>query len=254
MFADAFPPHPELRTLIAAPARPARRRFDPQDFATSRPDLGLDRFLTPVALREAARHETLAGHSGDLWVFAYGSLMWDPAFRFAELRRARVSGHARRFILKDRFGARGTRERPGLLAALDDGAGCEGLVFRIRAAELGRETEILWRREMAGPAYRPTFLAAETAAGRVPALAFVADPRSPVIQRDISREEQVSCIATGAGAFGSSFDYLANIAAHFAALGIEDAEVQSLLRETTAFRAALARSGAGLPEQHGGAE
>ena len=71
--------------------------------------------------REASRRVTLASHTGDLWVFAYGSLMWDPAMDFTEVRRAWLPGHARRFILCDIYGARGTPEAPGLMAALDWG-------------------------------------------------------------------------------------------------------------------------------------
>lgn len=254
MTADAFAHHPELRRLIADPKASALRSFDPHRFAAARPELGLSAFLTPAETREASRREALEPVQGDLWVFAYGSLMWDPAFHFAELRRARVASHARRFILKDSYGGRGTRDRPGLLAALDQGGGCDGLVFRIRSKDVAAETEILWRREMAGPAYVPSFVAADTGLGPVTALTFVADPFSPAIVRDIPRDLQVRYIATGAGFFGSSLDYLMNIATHFAALGIEDAEVESLLRETVAFRAAQSSDAAGSLDGDEGAQ
>lgn len=249
---DAFAHHPELRSLIADPEVSALRSFDPHSFAASKPELGLSAFLTTLDAREAGRRQLLTRVDGDLWVFAYGSLMWDPAFRFVDVRRARVASHARRFILKDSFGARGTRERPGLLAALDHGGGCDGLVFRIRASEVANETEILWRREMAGPAYVPSFVVADTGLGPVSALAFVADALSPAIVRDIPRDLQVRYIATGAGFFGSSLDYLTNIATHFTALGIEDDEVESLLRETVAFRAALSDGSTDPLDEDGG--
>lgn len=254
MTPDAFANHPDLRGLITDPHRSALRGFDPQTFAADRPDLELEAFLTPATQREARRKAVLAGWRGDLWVFAYGSLMWDPAFRFAELRRAHVADHARRFILKDSFGGRGTAMRPGMLAALDHGAGCDGLVFRIAASDVAAETEILWRREMAGPAYHATFVTAATAAGQVRALAFTADHASPAIVADIMRDDQVRCIATGAGVFGSSLDYLKNIAANFAVLGIEDAEVASLMRETAAYlaeRPEIASGRAGQTERNG---
>jgi glutathione-specific gamma-glutamylcyclotransferase len=253
MTADAFVHHPELRGLIADPDGSAMRGFDPQALSDARPDLGLTAFLTPPELREASRREVLAEVEGDLWVFAYGSLMWDPAFRFADVRRARVASHARRFILRDSFGGRGTAACPGLLAALDMGLGCDGLVFRIRAEDVMAETEILWRREMAGPAYVPTFVAAQTGLGQVSALAFVADPGSPAIVRDIPRDLQVRYIATGAGFFGTSLAYLTNIAAHFAAMGIRDDEVEGLVRETAAFVATRAGEGEEPVGRGGGA-
>ncbi len=235
MSPDAFLHHPELRGKITDPDASALRGFDPWALAAARPDLGLEAFLRPAAEREALRKATLAGLQGDLWVFGYGSLMWDPAFRFAEVRRARVADHARRFILKDSYGGRGTAEQPGLLAALDQGPGCEGLIFRIAAGDVAEETAILWRREMAGPAYHAAFVPADTQAGPVQALTFVADHNSAAIVGGIAREDQVRFIATGAGFFGSSLDYLKNIAAQFAALGIKDAEVDSLMREVAVF-------------------
>ena len=243
---DAFAHHPELRDLITDPETSPLRGFDPQDFALRHPHLGLAAFLTPVALREASRRAALALHRGDLWVFGYGSLMWDPAFRFADVRRAHVAGQARRFILKDSFGGRGTAERPGMLAALDRGTGCDGLAFRIPADAVEAETDVLWRREMAGPAYHATFVSAQTDTGPVRALAFTADHASAAIVGDISRADQVRFIATGAGFFGSSRDYLTNIAGHFATLGIEDAEVASLMAETAAYLANNPFTQAGL--------
>lgn len=242
---DAFANHPELRSLITDPAQSAMRRFDPHALAASRPDLGLEAFLMAADRREALRQAALAHVQSDLWVFGYGSLMWDPAFRFAEVRRAHVADHARRFILKDSYGGRGTADLPGMLAALDYGAGCDGLVFRIAAADVAAETEILWRREMAGPAYHAVFVVADTELGSVQALAFTADHASAAIVGDISRAEQVQFIATGAGFFGSSLDYLANIAAHFAALGIEDAEVSGLMREAATYLAGCGQDGRG---------
>lgn len=242
---DAFAHHPELRGLIIDPDRSDMRGFDPFAVAARRPELEMEKFLLPQVKREASRREALADAQGDFWVFAYGSLMWDPAFRFVELRRAHVADHARRFILKDIYGARGTADRPGLMAALDHGPGCEGLAFRIAAAELVAETEILWRREMAGSAYQPRLVKAATALGPITALTFVADPAARAIDRDIPREQQVRYIATGSGFFGSSFDYLVNIATQFAALGIEDAEVAGLVRDTTTYRAGMAEPDGG---------
>jgi hypothetical protein len=86
----------------------------------------------------SAPRAALEGHEGDLWVFGYGSLIWDPALEFAEVRRAFAPNHRRRFILEDIYGGRGTPNGPGLMAALDDGDGCNGLCFRIAAAARSR--------------------------------------------------------------------------------------------------------------------
>jgi cation transport protein ChaC len=187
--------------------------------------------------READRAETLAGRrDSDLWVFGYGSLMWDPGIRFEEVRRAYVPGYARRFILRDVYGGRGTVDAPGLMVALDKGDGCHGLAFRISRTDLEEETEVLWRRERIGPAYVPVFVEAVTANARLTALAFVADHEADLIDANIGRAQQVEYCATGTGFMGSSLDYLRNINRQFAALGIQDDEVSELLRETEDYR------------------
>jgi len=172
----------------------------------------------------------------EFWVFAYGSLMWDPGVRFEEVRRAHVPGYARRFILKDIYGGRGTVDAPGLMVALDEGGGCDGLAFRISRANLDEETEVLWRRERIGPAYMPVFVEAVAANTRFTALTFVADHEAVLIDASLGRAQQIEYCATGTGFMGSSLDYLRSISRQFAALGIRDGEVSELLRAAEAYR------------------
>lgn len=236
---DPFVHHPELRDRITDADSSFFRTFDVEDLLRTYPDLEEFRdWVFTDTQREAIRAAALADHAGDLWVFAYGSLMWDPALRFAEVRHAHVAGHARQFILFDDKGGRGTKEAPGLMAGLDTGDGCDGLAFRIPAAEVDTETEILFRRELVGPGYIPAFVSARIGETEEPALTFLADHASPDIRAGISREDQVRYIATGAGLLGTSRDYLANIVGHFALLGIEDAHCEDLLRDVDAVLAA----------------
>ena len=112
------------------------------------------------AQREDTRRAVLADHGQpqDLWVFGYGSLMWDPGFHFAEVRQADLPGYQRRFSYRI-TGGRGTPERPALMLALERLAGCcSGLVFRIPAEAVEAESQILWRREMIRGGYCPTLL------------------------------------------------------------------------------------------------
>ncbi|MGI1664182.1 gamma-glutamylcyclotransferase [Palleronia sp. KMU-117] len=237
---DPFAHHPELRDRIADPETSYFRTFSVESVLEQHPHL--EAFLPWVHTdeqREAIRAEALGGHQGDLWIFAYGSLMWDPALRFAEVRRARADGHARRFILWDDKGGRGMPEAPGLMAALDTGDGCEGLAFRIRAQDVNIETEILFRREMIGPSYIPGFVPIRIAGAETPALTFLADHGHPDIRGDITRAEQIRCIATGAGVLGTSRAYLTNIVDHIGHLGITDDHCTGLLRDVDAYLAAL---------------
>lgn len=194
--------------------------------------------------REALRAEALDGHTGDLMVFAYGSLLWDPALDFIEVRRARVPGHARRFILVDTYGGRGTDDAPGLMAALDadpGGPGCDGLVFRIAADKVEAETEILFRRELIGPGYHARFVSVDLGGEAARALTFLADHDDPLMQPDITRSRQIRYLATGRGFLGSSYEYLRGVVDHLHDMAIPDPDLDALLAETEAEMARLSQ-------------
>lgn len=234
---DPFAHHPELRGRIADPETSFFRTLDIEAELAREP--ALRDWVYSDCRRKAIRAEALADHAGDLWIFGYGSLMWDPALRFAEVRRAHVAGHARRLILVDTRGGRGTKEAPGLFATLDAGEGCEGLAFRIAAADVEAETEILFRREMIAPGYLARFIPARIGEADIRVLTFVADHDVPDIRPDLTHEEQVRYVAHGAGDLGTSREYLANIVGHFTHLGITDAHCSDLLRAVDAYLATL---------------
>jgi len=240
---DSFRHHPELRDRIADAEGSFFRTFSAEDLVIRRPSLR--DWVYPEAQREAIRAEALRGHSGDLWIFGYGSLMWDPALRFAEVRRAHVTDHARRLILVEHRGGRGTSEAPGLIATLDAGDGCEGLAFRIAAADVEAETRILFQREMLAPGYLARVIPARIGEEEVRVLTFLADHDVPDVRPDLTHEEQVRYVAHGEGELGTSRDYLANIVAHFTHLGIVDAHCTHLLREVDAHLTAVASGVAG---------
>ncbi|MBD3678009.1 MAG: gamma-glutamylcyclotransferase [Rhodobacteraceae bacterium] len=240
---DPFIHCPGLRDLIKEPGTSFFRNFDPAALARDLEAKGIPTdWWTSEADREAGRRAFLDQHVGDLWVFGYGSLMWDPGFHFEEVRRATVSGYARGFILKDIHGGRGDRQRPGLMVALDhdpDGPGCHGLAFRIAAEKVDEETFHIWQRERIGPAYTEAMVPAETAQGAFQAATFIADHGSELIDAALTFEEQVEYSATGEGFLGTSLDYIRGIATHFAEMRIEDVEVARLLAAAEARAAKL---------------
>lgn len=234
---DPFRHHPGLRDLVTDPQVSFFRNFSTATLDAKLAEMGLpsDWRYTDAHIEQthAAFLSTLP--EGPLWVFGYGSLLWDPGFSFDEVRRATVPGVMRSFCLRDTLGGRGTKEAPGLMVGLDDGPSCEGLVFRIPPAEVAVESRRLWTREMIAPAYRPVMLTARTAQGEVPTLGFVADHAADMIDPDIPYEDQVRFAATGVGFLGTSRAYLENIADHFEAFGIEDPVVTRLLRDVRAY-------------------
>ncbi len=175
--------------------------------------------------REATRQKALAGRlDADLWIFAYGSLLWDPAFYFEEVREAFLDGYQRRFCMRTQIG-RGCPEKPGLMAALDHGGDCHGLAFRIAREKIDWETEIIWKREMITGAYDPTFLEVETPLGPVEALVFVMNHQSDRYVSDMAEAETARIIATGKGVLGPNLDYLVNLVEHLELLGLEDTAI-----------------------------
>jgi cation transport protein ChaC len=178
--------------------------------------------------REATRTMALAGRGTDLWVFAYGSLMWDPAIHIVEIRMATLEGFHRSFCLKSRMG-RGSAESPALMAALDRGGTCGGLAFRIPSQYVDRETEILWLREMLAGSYVPIFVSIETPQGPLEALTFEINRECDrYVELDI--EETARLIATGRGFRGTSLEYLENVAERLDLLGLHDSVIDDLLR------------------------
>ena len=177
--------------------------------------------------REATRACVLARNGQDLWVFAYGSLMWDPGIHVVEIRTAQLTGFHRRFCLKSELG-RGSPENPALMAALDAGGSCHGLALRIPAEHVDRETQILWRREMLAGSYVPTFVPVDTPQGRIEeAVTFVINPRcGRYVQLDI--EETARLIATGRGTRGTCLEYLENLAERLDLLGLADPHICEL--------------------------
>ena len=93
----------------------------------------------------------------DVWIFGYGSLIWNPAFEHDETRLAKVSGWHRKFCLWTNL-SRGCMRQPGLTLGLDRGGACRGMLFRIPRAKVATELSVLWRREMVGGAYVPRWV------------------------------------------------------------------------------------------------
>ena len=161
--------------------------------------------------RRRSLDATLAAQptSGDVWLFAYGSLIWNPAFHYAERQPVLIRGWHRQFCLSTPIG-RGTPERPGLVLGLDRGGACKGVAFRIDRAEAKAELELVWRREMVTGAYVPRWvrLHGPGLPHDTPGIAFTINHSAPNYVRPVSEDATAQVIATACGALGSCRDYL----------------------------------------------
>ncbi|PKP83765.1 MAG: gamma-glutamylcyclotransferase [Alphaproteobacteria bacterium HGW-Alphaproteobacteria-2] len=167
---------------------------------------------------------------GKIWVFGYGSLIWEPGFGHDERAIARLDGWHRSFCMRS-IHHRGSPEAPGLVLALDaaPGAVCHGVAFAVPEAEGTAVLDYLRARELISAAYLETVLPLALADGRrVEAVAYVIDPDHEQYCGGLSASEQAQIIAGAHGGRGSNADYLFNTAAHLAKLGIEDPELTAL--------------------------
>ena len=110
----------------------------------------------------------------DLWVFGYGSLIYNPIIEHSQRAIASIYGYHRRLCLWTEIG-RGSPDCPGLVLSLDRGGSCKGVAFRLSPKNAIDELDLLWRREMMTMAYRPRLLSLHTDLGLKRGLAFVAD-------------------------------------------------------------------------------
>lgn len=169
-----------------------------------------------------------------LWVFGYGSLMWDPGFPHTTVKVAKLWGFHRGFcVWSHRY--RGTPAAPGLVLGLMPGGSCKGRAFRVRRADQDAVIDYLYRREMVTGVYRPGFHLAQMGDGsRVKVLAFVADPQHPQYAGHLSEAEVVRIIASRSGQRGPNAAYLASTVQHLDALGIADGPLHRILAEVRA--------------------
>ena len=181
---------------------------------------------------------TLRTTAEPVWIFAYGSLMWDPAFPRAESTTALLRGYHRSFCLYS-YDYRGTRTRPGLTLGLDHGGACRGIVLRLPSEALAHAIDRLWAREMTAPrVYDMRLLPVRTADGAREAFAFTVRRDHPDYAGRLSPDETARIIAGAVGRRGACRDYLADTERHLQALGIADAPLQRLAARVEALAAA----------------
>jgi glutathione-specific gamma-glutamylcyclotransferase len=165
--------------------------------------------------------------SGEVWVFAYGSLIWNPDFDFDQERLGTVTGWHRSFCLGWVRLYRGTPERPGIMLAMDRGGSCRGVVFRLPSDAIQENLLKLLRREMPIkrapiPGYPARWVTVRTNDGPLRALAFPISRQSDAYLPGLTTEVVVEALATAAGERGSMAEYLYSTVTHLENRGIHD--------------------------------
>lgn len=166
-----------------------------------------------------------------LWIFAFGSLIWKPRFEHVEHRNAKVQGWQRSFCLGPDTRYRGNPEAPGLMLSLDLGHECEGVAYRLPAENLRDSLLHLLHNE---PPISPVWVEAETEQGTVHCIAHVCPQDSIAFVGGLTDEEIADQLYVAVGMWGSMSDYLLNTVSHLEEIGIHDPylwKMQALVAE-----------------------
>jgi cation transport protein ChaC len=167
---------------------------------------------------------------GDLWVFGYGSLMWQPGFEFIEQAPARLIGEHRALCVYS-FDHRGTPEKPGLVLGLDRGGACRGVAFRVAAKRRRDTVEYLRGREQTTHVYREVMRSVwlnNEARQRVSALTYVVDRGHVQYAGRLSLPDQLRHVEQGHGRSGNNRDYVLSTVKSIEAQGFRDEQLHQL--------------------------
>ena len=179
---------------------------------------------------EPLADELLSEYSPEtLWIFAYGSLIWNPEFNYEEVVQAVAHGWHRSFCLQlTRW--RGTRELPALMLALDSGGTCFGNAYALPSKDHKAQIVRLLEREIDAnpPTNVPRWIDVSTNGSTIKALTFIADPDGPAYAGKLSPEKVAWTLARAAGHWGSSAQYLYNTFNMLESNGIHDEAIWEL--------------------------
>ncbi len=182
----------------------------------------------------------------DFWVFAYGSLMWNPGFAYLESHRARLAGYHRAFCVYSHH-YRGTPDQPGLVLGLMPGGACDGLAFRVAAANAPTVRAYLDERELVTYAYRPLVapvgIHGDAEGGTVMAHTYVADPSHPQYAGPLDPERAAEIIMRAKGCAGLNRDYLINTVRRLEQEGFANPDLHALLERVWQRTGALEAGG-----------
>ena len=193
----------------------------------------------------AAHLEACLARGSDLWIFGYGSLMWNPGFAHCGAEPALLRGWHRSFCVYSRR-YRGTPERQGLVLGLDRGGACRGMAFRVSRPAIADALSYLWEREMSGGIYDMREVRVRSAAGEVRAHAFTVRRSHPGYAGRLSVDETARLILQGLGGRGPCREYLENTVRQLECLGHLDGPLHKLEQRVRALAVAEKPCGSDL--------
>ena len=187
---------------------------------------GSDKVLTTKELLNARRNIIPdKGIGEDIYIFAYGSLLWNPTVDYEEECLAKIYGFHRSFCMKTNLG-RGSFKKPGLMLGLDRGGSCRGSALKLKKTEAIKNIDILFRREMVTGAYKPKLLKTILEDGRkVMSLAFTVDKKHKNYFQNKAIRTKATMISNAHGFLGTCEEYFSNTLQSLSELNIVDSEM-----------------------------
>jgi glutathione-specific gamma-glutamylcyclotransferase len=175
--------------------------------------------------------------AAEVWVFAYGSLVWKPACAFIEMRTGLLRGWHRSFCLGWNTRWRGSVGNPGLMLALDRGGQCSGVLYRLPPGAIEANLELLCRREMSHKpsSFPPRWVSVASPEGPVRAITFCIDRKSGRYVSGLGEDQVADVLARAVGSRGSMAEYLFQTVRHLEEMGIHDRHLWRL-QELVALR------------------
>jgi cation transport protein ChaC len=194
------------------------------------------------AEQEASLRGILDQHESgaDVWLFGYGSLVWNPILRYEERRVARLHGFHRSFCLWSHVN-RGSLQRPGLVLGLDAGGSCRGVAYRIAAHHAEDELRLLWRREMVLGAYAPRWAKVDSGEETIQAIAFFVNREHPSYAGKLPPETVIKTLVSARGQLGTPAEYLLETVRGLIEHGVRDSYLIELRKRVLAMHPELAR-------------
>ena len=193
--------------------------------------------------------KTAAHDNKDLWVFAYGSLMWRPGFSYRERVSARLIGLHRALCVFS-FVHRGTPERPGLVLGLDRGGMCRGIAYRVAAAARAQTLDYLRGREQVTTVYVETtrqIELEESARRRVRAVCYIRDRSHVQYAGRLTLAESLHHVRQGHGQSGANRDYVLETVRALEALGYRESDLHLLAERLGSQGSGKQGSGSKVP-------
>jgi glutathione-specific gamma-glutamylcyclotransferase len=194
---------------------------------------------TPV-LSDAEQESSLRGildqhrPGADVWLFGYGSLVWNPLVHHEERRVACLRGFHRSFCLWSHVN-RGSLQKPGLVLGLDAGGSCHGVAFRIAGHHAVEELRLLWRREMVLGAYSPRWATVEAGNDTLKAIAFFVNRGHANYAGRLPLETIIKTLVSARGQLGTPAEYLLETVRGLVEHGVRDPYLLELRRRVLAM-------------------